>query len=63
MVFSIRYSNDLTTHCDLYYKEKNNYEKIINDTYNVGNNYFYTNSEYCLKYLTSIMIIIILWPI
>jgi len=53
MVFSIRYSNDLTTHCDLYYKEKNNYEKIINDTNNVGNNYFYTNSEYCLKYLTS----------
>ena len=52
MVFSIRYSNDLTEYCDLYYKEKNSYDKI-NNINNDLKNYFYTNSEYCLKYLTS----------
>ena len=52
MVFSIRYSNDLTEHCDKYYKQKNNYDEN-NITNNDLNNYFYTHNEYCLKYLTS----------
>ena len=52
MVFSIRYSNDLTEHCDKYYKQKNNYDEN-NSTNNDLNNYFYTHNEYCLKYLTS----------
>ena len=52
MVFSIRYSNDLTEHCDKYYKQKNNYDEN-NSTNKDLNNYFYTHNEYCLKYLTS----------
>ena len=57
MVFSIRYTNDLTEHCDTYYINKNINTNInINNTNNentIINEYSYTSSEYCLKYLPS----------
>mgnify|MGYP007101886971 FL=1 len=52
IVFSIRYTNELTEYCDLYYLDKKN---IININYTIINinEYLYTSNEYCLKYLTS----------
>ena len=52
IVFSIRYTNELTEHCDLYYLDKKS-NIHINATNSDLNEYFYTSSEYCLKYLTS----------
>ena len=49
IVFSIRYTNDLTDHCELYYKDD------INTSLNYENSNttnFYTNNNYCLKYLS-----------
>ena len=54
MVFSIRYTNDLIEHCDIYYIDKK-VNKEINSNNNTLflNEFFHTRSEYCLKYLSS----------
>jgi hypothetical protein len=54
MVFSIRYTNDLIDHCDIYYIDKK-VNKEINSNNNTLflNEFFHTSSEYCLKYLSS----------
>jgi hypothetical protein len=54
MVFSIRYTNDLIEHCDIYYIDKK-FNKEINSNNNTLflNEFFHTRSEYCLKYLSS----------
>ena len=53
MVFSIRYSKDLTEHCNLYYISKKNRYNIGNINNTVKNEFFYTSNYYCLKYLKS----------
>ena len=53
MVFSIRYSKDLTEHCNLYYIGKKNRYNIDNINNTVKNEFFYTSNYYCLKYLKS----------
>ena len=59
MVFSIRYTNHLTKHCNIYYINKNiNINTNNNNTNNNNKNTIinedsYTSSEYCLKYLSS----------
>ena len=54
MVFSVRYTNDLIEHCDIYYIDKK-VNKEINSNNNslFLNEFFHTSSEYCLKYLSS----------
>ena len=60
MVFSIRYSNDLTEHCRLYYNTDNkdninitNDTNIINNSNDLNlNNDLFTKTDYCLKYLS-----------
>ena len=57
MVFSIRYTNDLIEHCNIYYINAiNNKNLNINKKTEKNvflNDYFYTNNDYCLKYLSS----------
>ena len=56
MVFSIRYTNDLTEHCNIYHTDKMAINAMNNNITNNGlllNESFYTSNDYCLKYLTS----------
>lgn len=57
MVFSIRYSNDLTEYCRIYYRDNNigiyNTSNSNNTDNKNINKELITSSEYCLKYLSA----------